>query len=95
MILHVEEARYIRGHVVWVRFNDGASGEVDLTDALTGPVFEPLLDLRNFRRFRVDSELDTIVWFNGADLAPEFLRERLRPARALRPARKASAGTRA
>jgi hypothetical protein len=79
MILHVEEARYVRGHVIWVRFNDGASGEVDLTGVLTGPVFEPLQDIRNFRRFRVDPELDTIVWFNGADLAPEFLREHLRP----------------
>ena len=89
MILHVEEARYLRAHVVWVRFNDGFSGEVDLSAALTGPVFEPLQDLRSFRRFRVDPELDTIVWFNGADLAPEFLRERLKPARPLRPLRKA------
>ena len=86
MFLHVEEARYIRGHKLWVRFNDGASGEVDLSGELTGPVFEPLRDTRAFRRFRVDAELSTVVWDNGADLAPEFLRERLRPGRRLRSA---------
>ena len=32
-------------------------------------------DLDVFRCFRVDTELDTIVWATGADLAPEFLYE--------------------
>ena len=81
MFLHVEEAKYIRGHKLWVRFNDGAFGEVDLSGELTGPIFEPLRSILAFRRFRVDAELSTVVWDNGADLAPEFLRERLRPAR--------------
>jgi hypothetical protein len=67
--------------VVWVRFNNGSAGEVNLADALTGPVFEPLRDVRAFRRFRVDPDLATIVWENGADLAPEYLRDRLRPER--------------
>jgi hypothetical protein len=80
MILHVEEARYLHDYVVWVRFNDGTAGEVDLRDELTGGVFEPLRDLARFRQFRVDSELSTIAWENGADLAPEFLRDRLRTA---------------
>ena len=40
-----------------------------------GEVFEPLKDLAVFRRFRVDTELDTLVWRTGADLALEFLYE--------------------
>jgi hypothetical protein len=73
MFLHVLEAKYLHDHVIWPRFNDGAVGEVNLHDELSGEVFEPLRDLANFKRFRVDPELQTIVWEKGADLAPEFL----------------------
>jgi len=74
----VVAARHVRDHVLWVEFDDGASGEVDLADTLDGLVFEPLHDLSYFRRFRVDPDLHTVVWPNGADFAPEFMRERLR-----------------
>lgn len=77
MILHVEEVHYVRDFVVWLRFNDGAAGEVDLKDELFGEVFEPLKDLAAFRQFRLDPELNTITWNNGADLPPEYLHERL------------------
>ncbi len=77
MILHVVEANYERGYVLRIKFNDGAEGLVDLAGELYGQMFEPLRDLARFRAFRVDSELETIVWDNGADLAPEFLHERL------------------
>ena len=56
-------------------FDDGREGGIDLEDELWGEVFEPLKDLDVFRCFRVDTELDTIVWPTGADLAPEFLYE--------------------
>ena len=75
MILHVTQAEYRRGYRIWVRFNDGSSGEVDLAGKLTGSMFKPLADKRLFARFRVDPELGTILWDNGADLAPEYLRE--------------------
>jgi hypothetical protein len=78
MILHVKEARYIRDYVIRVRFNDGAEGEVDLAGELEGEVFEPLRDLQAFRSFRVDPELETIVWSNGADMAPEFLYDHMK-----------------
>ncbi len=78
MFLHVKEAKHLRDYVVWLRFNDGATGEVDLKDELTGEVFGPLRDQREFRKLRVDPELETIVWENGADFAPEFLYERMK-----------------
>ena len=37
MDYHVLEARYVGGHVVWVRFRDGTTGEIDLAPALNGP----------------------------------------------------------
>jgi hypothetical protein len=78
MILHVREAKYRHDYVIWLRFNDGAEGEVDLAGELDGEVFEPLKDLDAFRAFNVDPELQTIVWDNGADLAPEFLYEKMK-----------------
>lgn len=70
--------RYLRDHVLWLRFNDGSEGGVDLTVELDGPVFEPLCDRMLFLRVRVHPELRTIVWPNGADFAPEFLHQQVR-----------------
>ena len=77
MILHVVEAEYERDYVIRLKFNDGAEGFVDLARELHGEMFEPLQDIEEFRAFRVDPELNTIVWGNGADFAPEFLHDRL------------------
>ncbi|MBM4031234.1 MAG: DUF2442 domain-containing protein [Planctomycetes bacterium] len=77
MILHVLEAHCEHDYTLRVRFNDGAEGLVDLADELYGEMFAPLRDPDKFRAFRVDPELETIVWDNGADLAPGFLHGRL------------------
>ena len=77
MLVHVLEARHQGAHRVWLRFNDGLEGQIDLAGAFRGPVFEPLKDPNYFAGFRVD---DTLIWPNGADYAPEFLYERLRKA---------------
>jgi hypothetical protein len=78
MILHVKAAKYRHDYTIWVRFNDGAEGEVDLAKELEGEIFEPLKDLKLFKSFKVDPELQTLVWKNGADLAPEFLYENMK-----------------
>jgi hypothetical protein len=78
MFLHVKDAKYLHDYVIWLRFNDGAEGEIDLKGELEGEVFGPLKDIQSFQNFRVDPELETVVWENGADLAPEFLYENMR-----------------
>ena len=77
MNYHVVEARYVGGHTVWLRFRDGTAGEIDLSGALSGPVFEPLLDASTFREFSIHPEFRTLVWPNGADFAPEFLHDNI------------------
>jgi hypothetical protein len=76
-MIDVVEARYLHDYTVWVKFEDGTAGEIDLRGELHGPLFEPLRDLEYFRRFMVSTDLGTISWPNGADFAPEFLYERL------------------
>ena len=76
MFLHVLEARHARDYVLWLRFSDGTAGEVDLSAELDGPVFGPLRDAERFKNFAI--AYHTLTWPNGADFAPEFLRERVR-----------------
>ena len=68
-------AEYLGEYRIFLTFEDGKAGVIDLRDELRGEVFEPLRDVGLFRRFRFDAELDTIVWPTGADLAPEYLYE--------------------
>ena len=77
MDYHVVEARYVAGHVVWLRFHDGTSGEIDLAPALLGPIFEPLRDPAAFSQFQIYPEFHTLAWPNGAHFAPEFLHDNL------------------
>ena len=67
-------AQYLREYKIRVLFDDGLDGVIDLAGELWGEVFESLRNTDVFQRFRVDTELDTIVWPTGADLAPEFIR---------------------
>ncbi len=73
MFLHVTSAKHIEEYKVEVSFNNGSKGIADLSDALNGSVFESLKNIDKFSTFKVDTELETIVWPNGADLAPEYI----------------------
>lgn len=77
MYYNVTAAKHVREYVVWLKFEDGTEGEVDLAGELWGPVFEPLKDTQRFGEVMV-AEYGTIAWPNGADIAPEFLYERVR-----------------
>jgi hypothetical protein len=62
------------GFRVRLSLTDGSIREVDLGPYLNGPVFEPVRnDPAFFRSVRVDEELGTIVWPNGADIDPDVL----------------------
>jgi hypothetical protein len=73
-MLNILEAKVRGEYRLWLQFNDGSTGEIDLREHLTGPVFEPLRDPATFATVHVDPEIRTIAWPNGADFAPEFLR---------------------
>ena len=71
----VAAARVLDGYGVELTFSDGVRGIVDLTNRIInrGGVFAPLKDPQFFRQVRVDDELGTIVWPNGADICPDLL----------------------
>lgn len=75
----VKAVHPLDGYKVRLSFKDGTVGVVDLSDLVgRGPVFEPLRDPAYFRQVRVKRSLGTIVWPNGADVAPETLYTRAR-----------------
>ena len=75
MLHDIVEVKPLEGYRVYLRFGDGAEGVVDVAGRVPfDGVFEPLRDPEYFRRVRVDTELGTIVWPNGADLDPFVLR---------------------
>lgn len=52
----VVEARYVSEYILWLRFEDGTEGEIDLVEELHGPVFEPAArHSTNARTSRPDS----------------------------------------
>ena len=70
----VTSVEYVSGYRIRVSFADRYTRELDLEAQLWGEVFEPLRDVNLFRQVRFDPDSETVVWPNGADLAPEFLR---------------------
>jgi len=74
---HVTEARYLGEYKIWLEFNDGRKGVVDLADDLYGENFEALRDTRRFADFYLDYGLATIAWHHGVDFAPDYLYDKL------------------
>ena len=75
---HVVEARYLGDYKVWLEFNDGRKGVVDLADELHGEEREALRDRDRFSQFYLDYGLASIAWLDGPDFQAEFLYERLK-----------------
>ena len=78
MILHTTEVIPLPGYRLFLRFNNGEAGEVDLSGELDGEVFEPLRDPALFATVCQHPVMRTAAWANGADFAPEFLLDLLR-----------------
>ena len=74
MLKDIVEARSLGGHRLYLRFEDGVEGEIDLETLIDfRGVFEPLKDPAEVAKVRVDHELGTICWENGADVDPDVL----------------------
>ena len=84
----VVQAEHRGGFRLCVLFNDGTENTIDFAQWLDGPMFEALKVPEFFARYFIDG--GTVVWPNGADIAPETLYAvagRRRPSRRLQPAK--------
>ncbi len=72
-MLHITDAQYLDDYRVRVTFNDGTVGVANFEDSLDGRIFLPLRDRDYFRSFYLEGH--TLAWSNGADFAPEYVRQ--------------------
>lgn len=71
-LLRIREVMPVEGFRLRLTLTDGSIVVRDITDLLTGPMFEPIRnDSVVFRQVKVES--GTVVWPNGADLCPDVL----------------------
>ena len=74
MLKDIVEVRPLEGYQLYLRFEDGAEGVVDVSQHLRlDGVFESVRERYFFERVRVDEESGAICWPNGADLDPDVL----------------------
>jgi hypothetical protein len=71
----VRDVKYVSEYKLLVTFEDGIEKLVDMKPYLEGEIFKPLKVINYFKTVRVNPDINTIVWENGADVSPDFLYE--------------------
>ena len=77
MLVYLEQAHYLHDYRIWLRFNTGEEGEVDLQDLVFKyQAAAPLRIPAAFADFYLD-EWPTLAWACGFDVSPETLYQRV------------------
>ena len=72
-VREVVSARYLGDYRVWIKFDNGREGLIDLEDDLWGDEHEALRDRVLFSELYVDPGRATLAWDNGSDFSPDYL----------------------
>lgn len=71
----VRSAEVIGPYTLRVRFDDQTEQVINFDPVLAGPLYGPLRDPEIFNQARIDPEVETVVWPNGADFDPAALHD--------------------
>ena len=74
-IHRVRGVRIVGDYTLEVEFSDGTQQDIDFRPVMAGELYGPLLDRSLFSKVRVDPEVHTLVWPNGADFDPTTLHD--------------------
>jgi len=75
-MVYVVRAKYVKEYVIETVFNDGTRALIDLKSTIQNDNRKIVRELMNIELFsQVSVDMDTLVWPNGFDLAPEYLYE--------------------
>lgn len=75
LICRVVSFQMLAPYSLRVRFDDRTEQDIDFEPVLAGELFGPLRDLALFNQVRIDPEVHTLVWPNGADFDPATLHD--------------------
>ena len=74
-IYRVRNFRIVGHHTLHITFDDGSDRAIDFGPVLRGELFGPLQDVALFNQVKIDPEVSTLVWPNGADFDPATLHD--------------------
>jgi len=74
-IYRVTSFKITAPYILQVVFDDHTMQEIDFQPILKGELYKPLGNLNLFNQVRIDPEVHTLVWPNGADFDPETLHD--------------------
>jgi hypothetical protein len=72
-IYRVISFEIVAPYTVHIEFDDNTSQVIDFRPVLVGELYGPLNDLAVFNQVKIDPEVHTLVWPNGADFDPATL----------------------
>ena len=72
MYYDVIKLKYIKDYILYVEFENGKKGRIDLKKySKKSGIFRELADISFFKKASINKELGVITWPNGLDIAPE------------------------
>lgn len=74
-IYRVRSFEIVAPYTLRIRFDDERQQIIVFRPILAGELFGPLRDLELFNKVRIDPEVETLVWPNGADFDPAILHD--------------------
>lgn len=70
--MQIVELKILDNYRLWLKFNDGSEGEIDLSDYLNKGVFTKWKDVNFFKSVEI-GESGELNWNNEIDLCPDSL----------------------
>ena len=74
-IYRVRSVEVVAPFTLQLRFDDGVERRIDFSPILAGELYGPLRDVALFNRVRLNPEVHTVIWPNGADFDPATLHD--------------------
>jgi hypothetical protein len=74
-IYRVLSFKIVAPYTLYVEFDDGSAQTIDFEPVLAGELYGPLRDQTLFEQVKLDAEVQTLVWPNGADFDPATLHD--------------------